>query len=91
MTTALLFEVPYLGRNYMQTNYAQTWGGSSSNVWYTVLAKQENSILLEVKEGPFVSGEPKELAFWAPQDGTAELDSFFVKCHKFSQSNQSLF
>ena len=47
------------------------------DVWHTVLAKQEISILLEVKEGPFVSDEAKELALWAPQDGLAELDNFF--------------
>jgi hypothetical protein len=61
------------------------------NVWHTVLAKQENSILLEVKEGPFVSDEAKELVLWALQDGSAKVDSFLAKCHKFSQSNPSLF
>jgi cupin fold WbuC family metalloprotein len=61
------------------------------NIWHTVLARQENSILLEVKEGPFISGEAKEIALWAPQDGSAEVDSFLAKCHKFSQSNPSLF
>ena len=59
------------------------------HVWHTVLAKQENSILLEVKEGPFVSGEAKERAIWAPQDGSAEVLSFLAKCHEFSESNLS--
>ena len=45
----------------------------------------------EVKEGPFVSGEAKEIALWAPQDGSAETAIFLAKCHKFSQSNPSLF
>jgi cupin fold WbuC family metalloprotein len=57
------------------------------DVWHTVLAKQENSILLEVKEGPFVLEEAKELALWAPQDGSAEVDSFLAKCHKISEIN----
>ena len=61
------------------------------HVWHTVLAKQDNSILLEVKEGPFVSDEAKELVLWAPQDGSAEVESFLAKCHKFSESNPSLF
>lgn len=56
------------------------------HVWHTVLAKQENSILLEVKEGPFVSDEAKELAFWAPQDGSTEAQSFLAKCQEFSES-----
>ena len=63
----------------------------SPNVWHTVLEKQENSILLEVKEGPFFSDEAEELALWAPHDGSAEVDSFLAKCHKFSQSNPGLF
>lgn len=61
------------------------------NVWHTVLAKQENSILLEVKEGPFVSDDAKEIALWAPQDHSPEVDSFLAKCHKFSDSNPILF
>ena len=61
------------------------------DVWHTVIAKQENSILLEVKEGPFVSDDSKEIALWAPQDGSAEVDSFLARCHKFSESNPSLF
>ena len=66
-------------------------GGNPPDVWHTVLAKQENSILLEVKEGPFVSDEAKELALWAPQDGSEEVDSFLAKCHKFSESNPRTF
>jgi len=57
------------------------------DVWHTVLAKQENSILLEVKDGPFISSKAKELAPWAPQDGSAEASSFLAKCHKLSESN----
>ena len=61
------------------------------NVWHTVLAKQENSILLEVKEGPFVSDKAKEIALWAPRDGSAEVAGFLAKCHKFSESYVSFF
>ena len=61
------------------------------DVWHTVIAKQENSILLEVKEGPFVSEDSEEIALRAPRDGSAEVDSFLARCHKFSESNASLF
>ena len=61
------------------------------DVWHTVLAKQENSILLEVKEGPFVLDEAKELQLWAPQGGSAEVDIFLAKCHKFAESDPILF
>jgi cupin fold WbuC family metalloprotein len=61
------------------------------NVWHTVLAKQDNSILLEVKEGPFVSDKAKEIAPWAPRDGSVEAVGFLAKCHKFSESNINFF
>ena len=61
------------------------------NVWHTVLAKQENSILLEVKEGPFVSEKAKEIALWAPHNGSAEAAGFLARCHKFSESHESFF
>jgi len=61
------------------------------DVWHTVLAKQEISILLEVKEGPFVPDEAKELALWAPQDGSAEVNGFLARCREFSESKASLF
>lgn len=59
------------------------------DVWRTVLAKQENSILLEVKEGPSVLDKSKEIAFWAPRDGSTEVVGFLAKCHKFSESYAS--
>ena len=62
-----------------------------SDTWHTVIARQENSILLEVKEGPFVSDEAKEFALWAPRDDSAAVDSFLDKCHKFSESDPTLF
>jgi cupin fold WbuC family metalloprotein len=41
-------------------------------VWHTVVALTEGAILFEVKEGPFVPGAAKELAAWAPNEGTPE-------------------
>ena len=65
--------------------------GIPPDSWLTVLAKQKNLILREVKEGPFVSDEIREFGLWAPQDGSAKVASFLAKCHKFSESNPSLF
>ena len=61
------------------------------DVWHTVLAQQENSILLEGKEGPLVPDEAKELALWAPQDGSAEVNGILGRCREFSESKVSLF
>ena len=62
-----------------------------SDTWHIVIARQENSILLEVKEGPVVSDEAKEFALWAALHGSVTVDSFLAKCHKFSESNPILF
>jgi cupin fold WbuC family metalloprotein len=61
------------------------------DVWHTVIASEENSILLEVKEGPFIASEAKEFASWAPQEGSDGAAVFLANYHKFSKSNPSLF
>jgi cupin fold WbuC family metalloprotein len=44
----------------------------SPGAWHTVVALTEGAILLEVKEGPFLPDAAKELAPWAPDEGTLE-------------------
>jgi cupin fold WbuC family metalloprotein len=41
----------------------------SANVWHTVISLVDESILFEVKEGPFNSSISKEFAPWAPEEG----------------------
>jgi cupin fold WbuC family metalloprotein len=43
-----------------------------SSEWHTVLALEANSILLEVKNGPFVPSEAKEYADWSPKEGSQD-------------------
>lgn len=60
--------------------YSETFGedcGSKlmeidSMIWHTVLALEPNTILFEVKQGPFVEARAKCLASWAPHEGTQE-------------------
>lgn len=42
----------------------------SANTWHTVIALQPGCVLLEVKAGPFDPNQPKDLAPWAPQEGS---------------------
>lgn len=42
-----------------------------ANTWHTVVALRANSVLLEVKAGPFDPNAAKEFASWAPAEGTA--------------------
>jgi cupin fold WbuC family metalloprotein len=47
------------------------------DVWHTVLALVENSILLEVKSGPFIASAAKEMASWAPAENAPEAINYF--------------
>ena len=42
----------------------------SPGAWHTVVALTQDCVLLEVKAGPFDPNRPKDLAKWAPQEGT---------------------
>ena len=44
--------------------------------WHTVIALEEGSILLEVKAGPFDPAQPKDLAQWAPSEGSSEAQTY---------------
>lgn len=44
--------------------------------WHTVLALVPGSVLLEVKAGPFDPAQPKDLATWAPEEGTPMVFEF---------------
>lgn len=44
--------------------------------WHTVIALAEGSVLLEVKEGPFIPDSAKELASWAPSVGSPAVDDY---------------
>lgn len=61
------------------------------DVWHTVMANEENSILLEVKEGPYIAGEAKNFANWAPEEGSDGAAVFVANCRKFTISNLSSF
>jgi cupin fold WbuC family metalloprotein len=41
-----------------------------ANTWHTVIALVPGCVLLEVKAGPFDPNQPKDLALWAPDEGS---------------------
>lgn len=45
----------------------------TSGTWHTVLALVPACLLLEVKAGPFDPNQPKDLAPWAPEEGSDEV------------------
>lgn len=44
----------------------------SASTWHTLIALEPDSILLEVKEGPFDPDQPKDLAAWAPAENSPD-------------------
>jgi cupin fold WbuC family metalloprotein len=48
----------------------------SSGTWHTVIALESGCVLLEVKAGPFDPNQPKDLAPWAPAEGSAMAQSY---------------
>lgn len=41
-------------------------------VWHTVLSLKDGGVLFEVKSGPFSESHAKEMAPWAPEEGSFE-------------------
>lgn len=48
----------------------------SPAVWHTVISLETGSVLLEIKAGPFDPGQPKDLAPWAPEEGSVDASDY---------------
>ena len=48
----------------------------SPSKWHTVIALEPGSILFEVKAGPFDDTKPKDLASWAPEEGSQHASNY---------------
>ena len=59
-----------------QDNYLAVGAEVPANTWHTVIALEPGCILLEVKAGPFDPSQPKELAPWAPEEGSASAQQY---------------
>jgi len=53
--------------------------------WHTIIAVQPHSVLLELKAGPFDPKQPKEMAPWAPEEGSSEAQLFLQTLCKMVQ------
>lgn len=47
--------------------------------WHTVIALQPRSVLFETKSGPFDPTRAKELAAWAPDEGSAHAPVYLAR------------
>lgn len=50
----------------------------SPGVWHTVIAEAPGAVLFEVKAGPFDPNMAKELAAWAPPEGSLEAAPYLT-------------
>lgn len=48
----------------------------TANIWHTVIALESGCVLLEVKAGPFDPSQPKDLALWAPEEGSVAAQGY---------------
>lgn len=48
----------------------------ASSTWHTVVALEPGCVLLEVKAGPFDPNKPKDLAQWAPAEGSTMAQGY---------------
>lgn len=46
------------------------------DTWHTVVALEPGCILLGVKAGPFDPSQPKDIASWAPEEGTSQARTY---------------
>ena len=44
--------------------------------WHTFVSLEENSVLYEIKDGPYVKETDKNFAEWAPSEGSGEGQTF---------------
>ena len=51
----------------------------AASTWHTVIALRSESILLEVKAGPFDPSRAKDLAPWAPEEGSSAASDYLEK------------
>ena len=49
---------------------------SEPGVFHTFLALAENTVLFEVKPGPYEQSSDKDFASWAPKEGTPEVKGY---------------
>lgn len=50
-----------------------------ANTWHTVIALVPGCVLLEVKAGPFDPNQPKDLAPWAPDEGSPAALPYLIQ------------
>jgi cupin fold WbuC family metalloprotein len=56
----------------------------SANAWHSVVSLSDDSILFEVKDGPFNAAKAKELSNWSPGEGDADSINYLQSLRELS-------
>jgi cupin fold WbuC family metalloprotein len=56
--------------------------------WHTIIAVERDSILLELKDGPFNPDMAKELAAWAPEPESSDAKHYLTELYNFCGFNE---
>jgi len=74
----LIVDVIKFGSETYEKNDSNYGVNISPGTWHTVIALMQDSVLFEVKSGPFDPLKAKEVASWAPPEGSPE-GIFYLK------------
>ncbi len=56
-------------------------------VWHTFSAIEPDTVVLEIKRGPYDAATDKQFATWAPREGSAEAAAYLAGLPGMSQKN----
>lgn len=46
------------------------------NTWHTLFPAGKESVVMEIKEGPYTPSQPEHFAPWAPEEGSSDASDF---------------
>ena len=52
-----------------------------ANTWHSLYPTQGQSVIMEVKEGPYLPNLPEHFAPWAPEENTPEVEAYLARTH----------
>ena len=52
------------------------------NTWHTLFPKDQESVVIEIKEGPYTPNKPEYFANWAPEEGSDQANAYLQDLQK---------
>jgi cupin fold WbuC family metalloprotein len=84
-----LFDIILLDDNGLVTKRLAVGPGADAfgfelpaNAWHTWVPMEEDSVFMEVKQGPYDAQTAAEFAAWSPAEGTPQVGRFVEKLRK---------